>query len=158
MKWYEILVSDEFFDYFCDESNVFVIDVNGKQQRAPMFERYCYLVSGVVKGYAFSLFDVAVEPSYDVMDPDFRTGFVACKNLVRGKKRSVPDFYSSAREKLSEGVDLQDLTAEEIAALIIYPFCSRMGGSFEIDFWRSGNLKRHLIALKRKVEKHRLEN
>ena len=44
----------------------------------------------------------------------------------------------------------ESLTAEQIAVLIMYPFWSRMGGSFETTFLDDGRLKKYLLALKKK--------
>ena len=52
-------------------------------------------------------------------------------------------------------VDLEKLDAEQCAVLLMYPFFSRMGGSFEISFQEDGRLKKYLLALKEKSEKER---
>ena len=49
-------------------------------------------------------------------------------------------------------VDTELLTAEQCALLIMYPFWSRMGGSFEEHFYNSGRLKKYLCALKNKCD------
>ena len=49
-------------------------------------------------------------------------------------------------------VDTELLTAEQCALLIMYPFWSRMDGSFEEHFYNSGRLKKYICALKDKCD------
>jgi hypothetical protein len=44
------------------------------------------------------------------------------------------------------------LSCEQIAVLIMYPFWSRMGGTFEINFLDRGDLKYYLLGLKEQRE------
>ena len=49
-------------------------------------------------------------------------------------------------------LDTELLSAEQCALLIMYPFWSRMDGSFEEHFYNSGRLKKYLCALKNKCD------
>ena len=66
----------------------------------------------------------------------------------RGKIwQSVPNGENRGRYE----IEPENLSAEQIAVLIMYPFWSRMGGSFEKEFLDDGRLKKYLSALHKKA-------
>ena len=154
--WYKIFVEDEFINYFSDESNTFTIIKDGEKVLAPTFARFADIVIGVTHACA-----VPTYPQYGLdrlkeKEPDIFRGFAFYREHQPSKDpeylakiwRSIPRDVNTLRN----GVDLEKLNAEQCAVKLMYPFWSRMGGSFEIEFQESGNLKKYLLALKNKID------
>lgn len=152
--WYEILISNEFAHYFmngasCDDSDDTVIQ---------MLKGYSDIVNGVI--FAWSIckkeFDNANKINIENLEANFNKSFQFCSsNLHLSKAKCLLDIWESIATQFNEArycVDVDLLSAEQCAILIIYPFCSRMGGSFEMDFYKSGELKKYLCALKSKYD------
>ena len=157
--WYEILTQNEFADYFIN-SDPLVQDAEEKQKADEMLEGLRKIVRGVTGAWTCY---------YKPTDKDYKgvyrdglkyysqiavNAFDFCFSQIHlSKAKSLPEIWHSILNTPDESkysVDLSQLTAEQCAMLIIYPFWSRMGGSFEKDFQESGELKKWLIALKNK--------
>lgn len=146
MKWYDILVRDEFIDYFSDESNEFYRTCDGEVKYAPQFKRFCDVIYGIT--VAFNRFRPSIYEHLKQTVPDVYEGCDFCKDKL--PEESLADYWRSIDDgdKGKYSVDRSTLSAEQLAVLIMYPFWSRMGGSFEKDFLDSGMLKQYLLALK----------
>jgi len=67
-------------------------------------------------------------------------------------KDTVLSLRSKCPDRWMYNVDPALLTADEAVILVMYPFCCRMGGSFEDRFAQSGELYEWLCVLKEKAE------
>ena len=160
--WYEILIADEFIDYFSNDNNVFFTVENEKEILAPTFMRFRKIVLGVTR--AFSYRGSAAEFA-DILkyhkDYDTLEGFNFCieqiSHLNLSKDYLIGLWHSilSAPEQSKYDIDTEELSAEQCAVLIMYQFWRRMGFSLETSFQESGELKKYLIALKDKVDKEK---
>lgn len=101
--------------------------------------------------------DYVCSDDLDVKDPRFLEYAENVRNLVinivnaniPGEKQEHVDLgelYRTGRH-----VPIDQLSPQQLASKIIYPFCSRMDGSFEDEFAQSGELKTYLLALKEKI-------
>ena len=154
--WYNILIEDEFIDYFSDESNTFTITENGQTVLAPIFARFADIVRGVTDAWTLSnIPNVNINPLRENYPDAFR-GYVFCKeNQTSPDERYLAKIWHSVPNSENESrydVDLEKLNAEQCAVLLMYPFYSRMNGSFEISFQEDGRLKKYLLALKKKAD------
>ena len=77
---------------------------------------------------------------------------VACDGLIREKKtfEKILNLQRGSSITSLYELDPMSLSADQLAILILYPFWSRMGGSFETTFLDNGRLKKYLLALKKK--------
>ena len=153
--WYKIFIEDEFIRYFGDEKNTFSITENGQTVLAPTFSRFADIVTGVT--YAWALPDIR-DSSIEHMKkmPDIFRGFAFCREnqSLREETYLAKIWHSIPNEPNGSRYDvpLENLNAEQCAVLLMYPFYSRMGGSFELTFQKDGRLKKYLFALKEKAE------
>lgn len=157
MKWYDLLITDEFVDYFSDDSNIFYTKKdNAEHGYTPqsIFAKFVDTVNAIT--YAFQRLSL----SNDFFLSSFKNKPVICDAYIRCQN-SMPETITLAdiwkSIKCDEGdtpyqVDVKTLNAEQIAVVILYPFWSRMGGSWEIEFLDSGRLKQYLLELKRKAQ------
>ena len=157
--WYEILTENEFADYFIN-SDPLVQDIAEKQKADKMLDGLGKIVRGVTSAWT-----CYYSPPYKDHKWVYRDGLkyysqialnafdFCCNQIHLSKAKSLVEMWHSIPNPPGESkysIDLSQLTAEQCAILIIYPFWSRMGGSFEKDFQESGELKKCLIALKNK--------
>ena len=155
--WYDIFIEDEFINYFSDENNTFTTTENGKQVLAPTFFKFASIVRGVTDGWFHS--DIVFPEDYmnymQENEPDLFRGYTFCKeNKTSNDRHYLPKIWQSVPREQNESpynVDLEKLNAEQCAVLLMYPFWSRMDGSFEISFQENGRLKKYLLALKKKA-------
>ena len=164
-KWYEMLIDQKFIDYFSNEENIFYTKINDKIVKAPMFENFSDVVDGITMAQSYIHYGNADRYSNDHnflrIPPYMYSGFrVAYEGLLREQK----DFekilnlpHGSSTGSLYK-LDPMALSADKIAVLILYPFWSRMGGSFEITFLDDGRLKKYLLALKKKHSEEAQKN
>lgn len=154
--WYKIFIEDEFINYFSDENNTFTIIENGQKVLAPTFARFADIVAGVTYAWVLSNTPKANMDNLRENYPDVFRGYAFCRENQPLKDEmylskiwhSIPTAQNESRYE----VDLEKLNAEQCAVSLMYPFWSRMGGSFEISFQEDGRLKKHLLALKRKID------
>ena len=157
--WYEILTENEFADYFIDNDPI-VQGITEKQNAEKMLDGLRKIVYGVTTAW-----NCHVSPTRKDHKWVYRDGlkyysqiavnaFDFCFSQIHlSKAKSLPEIWHSILNTPGESkysVDLSQLTAEQCAILILYPFWSRMGGSFEKEFQESGELRKWLIALKNK--------
>lgn len=152
MKWYDLLVTDEFVDYFSNDNNVYYeyIDDKGKYKPQPLFEKFIGLVNEIT--LAFTLHDLSPKALCRVKDLYPIAYMIYAERLTPSDNLS--EIYRSIKTEKNQSmyqVDVDTLNAEQIAMMILYPFWSRMGGSFEIDFLESGDLKKYLLELKKRA-------
>ena len=124
MKWYESMISEEFVDYFCDENSKFYEICDDKVVYMPLFNKFRNTI---------------LEITYRHLDaPE------GCR---------LSDYWNSIKNEGQSHyrVDVSTLNDNQIAVLIMYPFWSRMGGSFEKEFLDDGRLKKYLSALYKKA-------
>ena len=157
--WYEILIKNEFADYFIN-SDLSVQDTAEKQKADEMLDGLKKIVKGVsnawshyydptFKGHKWVHRDGLKYYSQIALDAfDF-----CCTQIHLSKAKSLPEIWHSIPNNPGESkysIDVSQLTAEQCAMLIIYQFWARMGVSTLKDFQESGGLKEYLIALKNK--------
>lgn len=152
-KWYEVLIRDEFVDYFCNEENTFYKVIDGKEILEPKFEKFKDIISGIT--YAAGLGEVQffIHDHMIETKPNIYLGYsywTHYKILREGSLTKIWQTIPKGKNKGHYETDPELLTAEQIAVLIMYPFWSRMGGSFETTFLDNGRLKKYLLALKKK--------
>lgn len=156
MKWYDLLITDEFIDYFSKDNNTYYVDFKNKWEYVPqpLFKKFADTVTGIT--YAFERFKDSSELlSIEEKEPDIYNAYINCKQLMP-PIITLADIWQSIEVKENGSpyqVDVKHLNPEQIAVLILYPFWSRMDGSWEIDFLDSGSLKKYLLELKEKSER-----
>ena len=157
--WYDILIDNEFIEYFSDESNTFTIIENDQKLLAPTFSRFADIVTGLT--YACTLSNIK-QSGMDCLkqnEPDVFRGYAFYKENQPSQHESylamIWQSIPTNQNTSHYDVDLENLNAEQCAVLLMYPFFSRMDGSFEISFQKDGLLKKYLLALKEKSEKAR---
>ena len=152
--WYDILIDNEFVEYFSNESNTFTTIKNGEKVLAPTFARFANIVAGVTYAWDFADIPNVILDHLKENEPDVFCGYVFCKeNQASPDEMYLSKIWNSIPNSENESrydVDLENLNAEQCAVLLMYPFFSRMGGSFEISFQEDGRLKKYLLALKKK--------
>lgn len=160
MMWYEILLDDEFINYFGNDNNVFFTIEDGKEVLAPTFLRFSKIIYGVTTAFVHqSNADFHAAIFQDIGAHDTLRGFNFCIEHISSLNLSrhyLFDLYNSisSSEGLSKyDIDPEELSAEQCAVLIMYQFWGRMGVRTETSFQESGELKKYLFALKDKVDK-----
>ena len=132
MKWYELLLQSH-ADYICSD----VFDVEDLR-----FREYAEYIRDLVAANVIA--GMPREKQEHVLThsaPDRATNYRA---FLSGCDEKPVDFGKLLREGQ---LPIEQLSPQQLAAKIIYPFCSRMGGSFEVEFAKTGQLKEHLLAL-----------
>ena len=152
-KWYEVLIRDEFVDYFSNEKNKFYKVIDGREILEPQFDKFKEIIIGITQAAGFGEAPFFIYEHIIETKPNMYLGYsywTHYKNLREGSLtkiwQSVPNGENSGRYE----IDPENLSAEQIAVLVMYPFWSRMGGSFETTFLDDGRLKKYLLALKKK--------
>lgn len=143
MKWYDLLISDEFIDYFCN---------NGP-------ENSCKKWDDTVTGITYYFADLVQNESIREiikLSPDTYNAFLYCEKC-KPEKNLLTDCYKSLRQKGYDNYSSspQVCSADELGALIIYPFFSRMDGPFGDDFIKDDKMEKYLLALKSKTQKQK---
>ena len=157
MEWYDLLITDEFINYFSNDNSIYYSDFKSKSEYTPqpLFRKFWDPVTGIT--YAFQRFDISDKSLLIIKEktPDVYDAYINCRERMPFAS-SLMDFWHSIKTEADGSrydVDVKTLCAEQIAVLILYPFWNRMGGSWEIDFLDSGLLKQYLLALKEKSER-----
>lgn len=156
-KWYETLIKKEFIDYFSNEQNSFYKVVEDKIIKDDIFQNFSDVVSGITMAHSHVRCGFADRYSEDnyfsKISPYMYFGFrVACDGLIREQKtfEKILNLQRGSSITSLYELDPMSLSADQLAILILYPFWSRMGGSFETTFLDNGRLKKYLLALKKK--------
>ena len=160
-KWYEVLIRDEFIDYFSNEENTFYKVIDGREILEPQFKRFKEIIIGITHAAGYSEVPFFIYEHMIEAKPNMYLGYsywTHYKTLHEGSLskilQSVPKGENRGRYEIAP----EHLSAEQIAVLIMYPFWSRMGGSFETNFLDDGRLKKYLLALKKKHLEETQEN
>lgn len=152
-EWYEVLIRDEFIDYFSKENNVFYKTVWESKILEPQFEKFKAIISCITKAAefgkeAFEFYECVMKNKpYLNLDYSYWTDY---KSPRVGSLSKIWQTIPKGENRGHYETSPELLTAEQIAVLIMYPFWSRMGGSFETTFLDDGRLKKYLLALKKK--------
>lgn len=152
-EWYEVLIRDEFIDYFSNENNVFYKTVGESKILEPQFEKYKAIIICITKAAEFgkepSEFYERVMKNKPYLNLEY-SYWTDYKSPRVGSLSKIWQTIPKGEHRGHYETSPENLTAEQIAVLIMYPFWSRMGGSFETIFLDDGRLKKYLLALKRK--------
>lgn len=154
-KWYEPLIKKEFIDYFSNEKNNFYTVIDGQVIKDAMFENFSDIVIGITIAQSSVSTDTRDRYYFDSlnMPPYTYLGYrIAYEGFSRERKtfEKILQLEPGSSTYSLYKSDPMSLSADKIAVLIIYPFWSRMGGSFETTFLDDGRLKKYLLALKKK--------
>jgi hypothetical protein len=153
--WYEILIEKEFVDYLTNDDNVFWYDCESGKKLAPKFNDYKDIVIGVTRAWNHPNLD-AKELCYEECYKYMLLGFEHCKKyLSLSSYKNIFDIWHSISKQFGKPqyqVDIEQLSKEQCAVLIMYQFWSRMGVNTLFGFQQSGWLKKYLLALKNKCE------
>lgn len=149
IHWYEILIEDEFINFFTDPNMQLYVSADKKVPHY-LFDKFREIVHGMTTACSFGESGRAMfEKSADrnpIMVRAFNHYLETCpdgQNRFTNIWRTMEDHYEQ---------DPETLSVEQIAVLILYPFWSRMGGSFEEEFAEDGRLGKYLLALQKKVK------
>lgn len=156
-KWYEILIKKEFVDYFSNEENNFYKVIDDKIIKDTMFQNFSDVVNGITMANNHMQCSCADRYSEEHnllrIPPHMYLGFrLAYDGLLREQKtfKKILNLQIGSSITSLYKLDPMSLSADKIAILILYPFWSRMGGSFETTFLDDGRLRKYLLALKKK--------
>ena len=158
MKWYDLLITDEFIDYFSNDNSIYYTDFKNRVEYTPqpIFKKFIDTVIGITYVSAKFDDDFMQHSSVKQAEPDIYSAYTLCKQSV-SHDFNLSDIWQSM--KLEETIfspyeiEIETLNAEQLAHLIIYPFWNRTGGSWEIEFLESGRLKKYLLELKKKAHR-----
>jgi len=151
--WYEILIRDEFVDYFSNKNNVFNNTVGDENKPEPQLKKFKDIILGIT--YAAGFGEVPFFECDNIMEanPNMYLGYSYWMRYKNHQGSSLSEIWHTIPKEQTTGqyeTYLENLTPEQIAMLIMYPFWSRMGENSEKEFLESGRLKKCLLALKDK--------
>ena len=158
-KWYEVLIRDEFIDYFSNEKNTFYKVIDGREILEPQFDKFKEIIIGITHAAGFS--EVPFFIFEHMIEANMYLGYSYWTHYKILREGSLSKIWKTIPNGKNGGhyeMEPELLTAEQIAVLIMYPFWSRMGGSFETTFLDDGRLKKYLLALKKKHLEETQEN
>ena len=137
-QWCSLLLKEPYFSYIC--SDAFRADsqlFSGYANNVISAISYGHIIAGMEPGkQTKALESLQGLPKYDVA--------VEFLSLCEFKPVAFPKYC------ISDNYD--SMTAEELSVNIMYPFWSRMGGSFETDFAKNGSLKKCLLLLSSRLQ------
>lgn len=155
--WYKVFIDDDFLNYFSNDDNVFYTVEGDEEILAHMFSRFRDVLEGAT--YAWTLPNISLAHAREAMEnasEDLVRSFIYCReNFPKNRTENIYDILNSIPIDSGESrydTDVEKLSAEQCAVLLMYPFWSGMGGSFETYFQEDGRLKKYLLALKKKVD------
>lgn len=154
MRWYCGLLTDEFMEFFSNEESVyFTVSSKGRLYNKT-YIKFVNTVDHIITLMGHDKISKNFEDSlyYQLKDKDLYAYRLAESFFADNKRPHFSDVYQSIRGNVYN-CDIDSLTDEQLAVGLTYPFCSRMGGSFEDDFAESGRLRRFLLSL---YEKYKL--
>ena len=144
MFWYGGLITEEFVKYFRDEDAIyFTVSSKGRLYN----DIYLKFNNTVQHFLTFFIFDKWEESAYYKIEDKESYLYKLAESFYKHEKR--PDFkevYHSIKGNVFH-CDLEVLSADQLAVGLLFPFASRMGGSFEDDFAESGRLRQFVLAL-----------
>lgn len=147
MFWYSELLKKEFVDYFSDEDSIyFTVTAKGKIYN-DIYDRFKKTVDWLL---CFANYDndcCFEDTLYYMIDDKEDDIYKLAEAFFKREKR--PDFkriYHSIQDNVFN-CDIESLSTDQLAVGLIFPFASRMGGSFEDDFAESGRLREFVLTL-----------
>ena len=148
MFWYSGLLTKEFIDYFSDENSIyFTVNSSGKIYN-DTFNKFRDAVLYLTAFSQWENFEDSLYYHIKDKDEEFFLYLSELADPFFGDERR-PDFtevYHSIKGNMFE-CNIDELTADQLAVGMMFPFWSRMGGSFEDKFAESGRLRQFIIAL-----------
>ena len=151
--WYKLLVENEYAEHLITED---APENNTDEQEKialQMLDKYADIVYGITMAWTFCQDSAETVPSAKGgMPKHMLNAYETCLDRIpKSQAKSLSEIWDTIpREANRPDTYFSALTAEQCAVSLMYPFWSRMGGSFEQEFRKSGNLKKHLISLKNK--------
>lgn len=147
--WYAIFLQDKFLNYFTDPNTIFEIEEIGRTRLAPVFQEFAELVEGVTWGSSFGskIFDRADSAMGN--SPVVLMAYHHFMQTCPVDQQHITTVWNTMHDHYQ--LDPKKLCAEQIAVLIMYPFWSRMDGSFEVAFAKDGRLGKYLQILHEKT-------
>ena len=150
MKWYELLITDEFITYFSNPENEFYTKMDKDIEYAPLFMKFDNTIEAMTA--ASNLREYPEEFDYMFLGyketlPYYYEAAVACRDQIPFPKE-ISKLYHQAEKKWS----YQEYTVEELAVMIMYHFWKRGNYYSHISFLECGALKRYLLELKNKAK------
>ena len=148
MFWYNGLITKEFIDYFGNEDSIyFTVKSSGKIYN-DTFNEFKNVVQHLT---AFSQWDNFEESLYYKIKDKDEELFSYFRNLAEPffsdeRRPDFKDVYHSIKGNMFE-CNIDELSNDQLAVGLMYPFWSRMGGSFEDRFAESGRLRQFIMAL-----------
>ena len=137
-QWCSLLLKEPYFSYIC--SDAFSVD-------SQLFNDYA---NNVISAITYGHIIAGMEPGKQAEALEILQGLP--QYAVTGEFLSLCAFKPVAFPKYCISDNYDSMTAEELAVNIMYPFWSRMGGSFETDFAKNGNLKKCLLLLSSRLQ------
>lgn len=149
MSWYSALITKEYTDYFASEDSVyFSVSSKGKIYNET-YVKFRETVQNMISFFCCDRFEDSVY--YKIKDTQSYL-YKLAESFYEDKNR--PDFkavYHSIQGNVFD-CDTERLSAEQLAVGLIFPFASRMDGSFEDIFAESGRLRQFVLTLREKSE------
>jgi len=142
--WYDILIIPEYVNFF----NTFPINV-----RDDRFDSFRNIIMGITIAKDGSFNDKLFSIYSERINPLQVASVLFVQNAQKGEAIHIGRLIRESRDKIFMARLLNDysrFSEEELAAWIVYPFWSRMGGSFEIDSAEGGELGALLLELQKK--------
>lgn len=155
MKWYEPLIWEEFIEYFSEPSTSYFDIIDGNRVCDEMFLNYYDVVHGLTMAYNAMKFKYQRHvPKECVSDYTYKAynHFIECSPNVDSIKKWDSSFCSFfGHSKVREG----ELTADQLAWCIMYPFWGRWGSDFVNNIEpKNGKLANAVLTL---LDKHNKE-
>ena len=153
--WYKLLTDNEYAEYLMHEDDPENNTEKQEENALKMLDKLGDIVYGVTMAWSFRQDGSQPPPTSTLGMP--RHMFEAYTNCIKilnnTTTASLPEILNSIPQgDRGSNTYLDTLTPEQCAVDLMYPFWSRMGGSFEQEFRKNGELKRYLLALKNKLE------
>lgn len=142
--WFSELLKTEFIDYFKNKESVYFTVTNQSKIYHETFKKFRDVINDL-----FILFI-----ANDVDDEhynEFKKRNPELYEISHGFFKEKRNFnFSKIYKSIGKNVfdcDITSLSVDQLAAGLMFPFMSRMGGSFEDSFAESGRLREFILAL-----------
>lgn len=155
MKWYELLITDEFIAYFSNPENEFYKKVDKEIKYAPLFFKFYNTIEAMTAASNLRNYPEEFDSMflrYKESLPYYYEAAVICRNQIPYPSE-ISKIFRRADRKNHPG----EYTAEELAVVIMYHFWQRGNYYADINFLESGALKQYLLELKKKCDNNELK-
>jgi len=150
VQWYEILIQDKFVDFFKPHNMEVFRTTNGKGIFHPVFEEFRGIVLGMTSACSVGDWNrKEIGESLARSNPHEAVGYNHFLDTCPGGQGRFAEVWQTIQDPYE--TDVESLSAEQVAVLILYPFWSRIGGNFEIEFAQDGRLGMYLRTLKKQI-------